>query len=388
MGAFLAIFAVVGAEILGAHLILAVGVFLNFIRDLALRRRAALEGPAPSPKAEVIVAVRNEVDAIGPLLESLSRQTMPGCSFLFVDDRSTDGTGAVLDAFCGSMGSRARVIHNGIEPRGLTGKQLALELGLAGCRGDILLFTDADCRVPEQWVEGMCSYFRDPAVGAVIGRIELSAGDTFLSRFQAFEQPLINQYNFGSAGIGMPTGCFGNNMAVRARAVREAGGFARGGYAMTEDAELLSALRSRTKWKVRVSTQERTAAVTRPKTSWAEFVNQHARWNAGAFFSRDAGTRIAYGVLVGYLMFCALALPFGVFEWKISVLSLNAFLSIGVLGLLGGAYAGKRKREYFLKWAPYTLFFGFFYSYVSIRALFGATLEWKGTELPVKRPRD
>ncbi len=399
MGVFLIIFAVAGAAILAVHLILAAGVALNFIRDAIRGGRAAARATVPASgvdsarrdpaaralRAEVIVAVRNEAGAITPLLESLSRQTMRGCTFLFVDDRSTDGTAAVLDAFCNSMGPRARVIHNGIEPKGLTGKQLALELGLAGSRGDVLLFTDADCRVADGWVEGMCAYFRDPEVGAVIGRIELAAGKTFLSRFQAFEQPLINQYNFGSAGMGMPTGCFGNNMAARAMAIREIGGFARLGFSMTEDAELLSTLGRRTKWKVRVSTREQTAAVTRPKESWAEFANQHARWNAGAFFSRDAGTRIGYTALVGYLMFCVLALPFGIMDWRISALSLNAFLSMGVLGFLGGLYPGKRKPGYFLRWAPYMMFFGFFYSYVSIRALLGRSLEWKGSVLPLKR---
>jgi cellulose synthase/poly-beta-1,6-N-acetylglucosamine synthase-like glycosyltransferase len=379
MGVFLLVFAVFGALILGFHVALAVGLFAN---SRAERRSVGRLAPGALPRGEVIVALRNEEVSLPRLLESLLAQTSVDCLFLFVDDRSSDATPRLLDDFCDKAGPRARVIHNRQQPAGLTGKQAALDLAFGEARGDVLLFTDGDCRVPVTWVEEMLRHFQEPKIGIVLGRIELLEERTFLGRFQAFEQPLLNQYNFGSVGIGVPTGCFGNNMAVRASAVRETGGFRRLGYSVTEDALLLDAVSRGGGWQVRACTSRRGTATTLPKRSWREYVNQHTRWNAGALFSPDLVTRLSYILVVlVYLVGSILVIPLGVLDWRVPVLSLNAFLSIGLLAAVGGFAEGTRRVPYFLRFLPYLFFFGFFYSFITLRAFVRRPFEWKGTEM-------
>jgi cellulose synthase/poly-beta-1,6-N-acetylglucosamine synthase-like glycosyltransferase len=382
MGAFLLVFAVFSAIILVFHLALTAGLLIDFRRERRVHRGAASppeRGTPVRPRAEVVVAVRDEEGTLPRLLDSLRAQTLDGCLFLFVDDRSTDGTARLLDDFCAAVGPRARVIHNRAEPAALTGKQAALDLAFAEARGDVLLFTDGDCRLPPEWAEEMLLHFLDDRVGVVLGRIELAEGASFLGRFQAFEQPLLNQYNFGSVGIGIPTGCFGNNMGVRAAAVKQAGGFRALGYSVTEDAMLLDALCRRNGWEVKTCTSIRSAATTIPKTSWREYFNQHIRWNAGALFSSDLVTRASYiFVVVIYLVGSLLVLPLGFLDWRVPVLSLNSFLSIGLLAFAGGFHEGKRKGRYFLRFLPYLFFFGFFYSFITVRTLAQRSFVWKG----------
>ena len=141
--------------------------------ESAPRRRRAGQS-AGRAGAEVVVAVRNEEQTLPRLLESLRAQTAGDVRFLFVDDRSPDGTAHLLDEFCAAVGDRARVIHSDGEPRGLTGKQAALDLAFDRARGDVLLFTDGDCVVPPTWAEEMLGHFGDPRVGVVLGRIELA----------------------------------------------------------------------------------------------------------------------------------------------------------------------------------------------------------------------
>jgi cellulose synthase/poly-beta-1,6-N-acetylglucosamine synthase-like glycosyltransferase len=385
MGAFLVVFAILSAIILAFHIALAAGLLIDFRRERRVRRGPALPfapDRAVLSRAEVVVAVRDEESTLPRLLKSLRAQTLEGCLFLFVDDRSTDGTAQLLDDFCTSVGARARVIHNRAEPIGLTGKQAALDLAFAEVKGDILLFTDGDCLLPPAWAEEMLLHFLDAKVGVVLGRIELVEGASFLQRFQAFEQPLLNQYNFGSVGIGIPTGCFGNNMGVRASAVKEAGGFRTLGYSVTEDAMLLDALCRRNGWEVKTCTSSRSAATTIPKADWKEYINQHIRWNAGGLFSADVVTRVSFiFVVLIYLVGSLLVLPLGFVDWRVPVLSLNSFLSIGLLALAGGFYDGKRKGPYFLRLLPYLFFFGFFYSFVTLRALAQRSFVWKGASL-------
>jgi cellulose synthase/poly-beta-1,6-N-acetylglucosamine synthase-like glycosyltransferase len=382
MGAFLVVFAILSAIILVFHLALTVGLLVNFRREQSAHGRPESPDRSALPRAEVVVAVRDEEGTLPRLLASLRAQTLDGCLFLFVDDRSTDGTARLLDDFCAAVGARARVIHNRAEPVGLTGKQAALDCAFAEVRGDVLLFTDGDCLLPPGWAEEMLLHFLDARVGVVLGRIELAEGTSFLGRFQAFEQPLLNQYNFGSVGIGIPTGCFGNNMGVRAAAVKESGGFRSLGYSVTEDAMLLDALCRRGGWRVKICTSTRSAATTIPKESWTEYINQHIRWNAGGLFSSDLVTRVSFiFVVLIYLVGSLLVLPLGLVDWRVPVLSLNAFLSIGLLAFAGGFYEGKRKGRYFLRFLPYLFFFGFFYSFVTLKALAQRSFVWKGASL-------
>ncbi len=373
--------AVLSAVILAFHLALAAGCLLNIVRDR--RSRAAPgTGHAARIRTEVVVALRNESAVLPRLLAALRSQSDSGCAFLFVDDRSTDGTDRILDEFCAAERGRARVIHVTAEPVGLTGKQAALERAFDAASADVLIFTDGDCAPGPAWAAEMSAPFADPAVGIVLGRVELPDTGGFLRRFQAFEQPLLNQYNLGSAGIGLPTGCFGNNMAVRTAALKETGGFRRLGWSVTEDALLLDAVCRTGTWKARVRASRAAAIVTQPKSTWREYIAQHTRWNAGAIFSPDLVTRLSYiFVVLLYLVGSILVMPLGILDWRVPVLSLNAFLSIGILAALGGVYEGKRRGAYYLKLLPFLIFFGFFYSCITVRALFRRPFDWKGSTL-------
>jgi cellulose synthase/poly-beta-1,6-N-acetylglucosamine synthase-like glycosyltransferase len=362
------------------HLALDAGVVSNIVRD---RRRAARRTPSRGapPTATVVVAVRDEEAALPALLSSLERQTAADCAFLLVDDRSTDGTPALLEGFRSRMGGRATVLRTEDVPAGMTGKQAALDLAARSCRTDVMLFTDGDCTVPETWVELVRERFWDPRLGVLFGRLRLEDRGGFLSRFQAFEQPLIHQYNLGGAGMGMPMGCFGNNMAARTEAVREIGGFRGLGYTVTEDAALLSAIGRSGRWKAAATVLAETTISTRGKERWAEYVNQHTRWNAGGFFSSDLSTRLGYRYVTLCLIGSLLLLPFAVLDGRLLLPGLSPFLGIASLGFLGGLYGGVRRGRHYLLLLPYTAFFTLFYSFVTLRAIVRRPFRWKGSLL-------
>src|SRR5690242_17938626 len=102
MAVVVIVHAALSALILAFHLAVAAGCLLNILRD----RRAGLSGRSGggtelmAANVEVVVALRNEIASLPGLLAALRAQDCPGCGFLFVDDRSTDGTGRLLDEFC------------------------------------------------------------------------------------------------------------------------------------------------------------------------------------------------------------------------------------------------------------------------------------------------
>src|SRR6185295_13892658 len=91
----------------------------------------------------VVVPACNEAGTIEPALASLLAQNYPGLEIVLVDDRSTDGTGAIIDRLAASD-PRMRAVHVRELPAGWLGKVQALQRGLEHVRGELVLFTDAD----------------------------------------------------------------------------------------------------------------------------------------------------------------------------------------------------------------------------------------------------
>ena len=256
---------------------------------------------------------------------------------------------------------------------------------------DLAQQADADCILPATWVEGLAAYFAaDPggAVGAVFGQLAVRSRPPrrggFLERYQAFEQPLVHQYSTGSAGLGTPTGCFGNNLALRAPVLARIGGFRSLGYTLTEDAALIGAAH-RGGWRVRAATLLATQITTAPQPSWGGFINQHVRWNGGAFFSSDRAAAWGYRYVTLFLIASVAAAPAALLAPWLAVLPCTSLLSIGTLAALEALLYHRRRGRALARVIPYTLFFMGFYAYITVLAIAGVRTDWKGSRLAATR---
>ncbi len=117
------------------------------IPNLALDRYAAPEQESDGlPRLTVIVPARNEAAAIESTLDSLLAQTL-SLRVIAVDDRSTDGTGAIMDRVAARplpAGKQLTVIHVMELPSGWLGKNHALALAARQATTPWMLFTDGD----------------------------------------------------------------------------------------------------------------------------------------------------------------------------------------------------------------------------------------------------
>ena len=104
--------------------------------------------PAGSPTVTVIVPARNESADITATLESLLNQDYPNLQILAVNDRSTDSTGAIMDALAAQYPVKLHILHVKELPTGWLGKTHAMALAARHAivvhQPDYLLFTDAD----------------------------------------------------------------------------------------------------------------------------------------------------------------------------------------------------------------------------------------------------
>jgi len=96
------------------------------------------------PVVSVVVANHNYGHFLSTCLDSVLAQTRPPEEIIVVDDGSTDGSCAVLEAFRG----RVEIIATGNG-----GQAAALNRGFAASRGDLVLFLDADDALKPECIE-------------------------------------------------------------------------------------------------------------------------------------------------------------------------------------------------------------------------------------------
>ena len=110
-----------------------------------MRRLGSPSAPAPDrwPEVAIIVPARDEARNIEAAMRTLLALDYPAFEVLAVDDRSTDGTGPILDRLA-RQDPRLRVIHVEALPRGWLGKTHAMQTAAEQSTAPWLLFTDAD----------------------------------------------------------------------------------------------------------------------------------------------------------------------------------------------------------------------------------------------------
>lgn len=119
------------------------------IAAVMLRRGVPLLGrltpPAPArwPRVSVVIPACNEAATIEVALRSRLDEGYPDAEYIVVDDRSTDGTGEIIDRLA-REDARVVPLHLHELPTGWLGKVHAMHVAVGHATGEYVLFSDAD----------------------------------------------------------------------------------------------------------------------------------------------------------------------------------------------------------------------------------------------------
>jgi len=117
----------------------------------------------------VVVCTYNRAELLRRALSALGAQrTAPGLTWeiVLVDNNSNDATKDVVEAFTASSSIPITYLFEGRQ-----GKSIAQNTGIAAAAGDILAFTDDDCRPEPTWLQNIVDCIEGWKADGVGGRI-------------------------------------------------------------------------------------------------------------------------------------------------------------------------------------------------------------------------
>lgn len=116
--------------------------------------------PARTPRVSVVVATYNGAATLRGCLEALLQQTYPNYEVIVIDDGSTDGTPDITTQL-----QQVRTLRL----RANAGLSNARNLGIRAATGDIIAFTDDDCRPDQDWIRLLVERLLDDSVAGAGG---------------------------------------------------------------------------------------------------------------------------------------------------------------------------------------------------------------------------
>ncbi len=122
-----------------------------------------------SIRVSVIIPTWNRRELLADVLESLLHQSYPPEQYevIVCDDGSTDGTSGLVAEFAGRF--PGNLIYHPMPDNGGPARCRNVAAGFA--RGELIAFTDSDCRVSPQWLEAGVAAFTSERVAIATGSI-------------------------------------------------------------------------------------------------------------------------------------------------------------------------------------------------------------------------
>ncbi len=232
------------------------------------------------PKISILLAARNEAKTIERCLEAISKLDYPTdkLEVLIGNDDSDDSTKQRVEIFIKDMPNfKIFDIKNNMGKA--LGKANVLAHLAHKASGEFYFITDCDVAVPKGWIKSLLSCFT-PEVGITSGTTTCKKGN-WAANLQAVDWLHFMGYIKSFANVGVSCTSVGNNMAVRAEAYWQTGGYEKIDFSITEDYKLFKEVTSRG-WHWRNLLEPDSLGLATYISSFSEIMHQRKRWLIGA----------------------------------------------------------------------------------------------------------
>jgi poly-beta-1,6-N-acetyl-D-glucosamine synthase len=221
----------------------------------------------------VIVSCRNEEENLPSLLADISEQDYDPDRFelIIVDDNSVDSTFRIASGY-------GRIRNLKVIKNSSSGKKSAIRSAMIASVGDLIVATDADCRLKRNWLKTISAFRSVYGPDLIIGPVMLKGGKGFLHSFQALEFLSLQGITAGTASAGNPVMCNGANLSFTRDTYDKHSGDLHFEKVSGDDIFLLHDAKKDKGKKILWLESEDVIVTTSTSSSWSHFFRQRGRW--------------------------------------------------------------------------------------------------------------
>ena len=265
----------------------------------------------PTTSIAVIIPSRNEEKNLPILLNSLKVQDYPSTLFtvIVIDDHSTDKTFQVANNF---QGLNIKVIRLSDHTKGPINsyKKKAIEIAIGATDAELIITTDADCKVAPQWLSTIDAFYRMNQSKMIVMPVMYTPGNNPLSIFQSLDFLSLQGITGAAITNHFHSMCNGANLAYTRAAFLSVKGYEGiSQLASGDDMLLLQKISKAYPDKVHYLKSSDVIVETAPMAGLRQFMNQRIRW-ASKSANYKEGKIIAVMLVVYLLNLSLLVLPF------------------------------------------------------------------------------
>lgn len=308
-------------------------VYVGFILQLVLgyTKVPSFERNEAVPRTAftIVVPFRNEAKNLPKLLQSFSKLHYPQelIEIIMVDDFSTDASERICIQW--------RVQHDGIDTTLLENLRLssspkkdAIARAMPIAKHDWIVTTDADCRVPKNWLLTLDNYIQTKQPEMIVGAVVYQTKNNWFHQFQQLDLMSLQGVTIGSFGIRKPFMCNGANFAYTKKLFQAVGGFAGNDkIASGDDVFLLQKAVLHAPENVHYLKSNDSIVKTKPENDLYKLFMQRVRWA-----SKTTGYKSTYAQVLAVavlLMNASLVAGF----WMVITGTLDWTLVLGVFAV-------------------------------------------------------
>ena len=300
----------------------------------------------PVTFVSVVVACRNEEENLPRLLQSISDQDYPINLYeiIIVNDNSTDRTAEVPSGFTAT--GKILVINNTGK-----GKKHAMKTGIGRASGNLIITTDADCRMGKSWLRTIVAFYEQHKPDMIIGPVQMEYSPGFFGRFQELEFLSLQGITAGSACSGKATMCNGANLAFTREVYINHSDNLHDEINTGDDIFLLHSLKKVIGSKIFWLESSDALVTTESSLTLRSFLRQRRRWISKVKAYRDRDS-----IILGIATFAAVLLQLSYFiAGLIYPVLIGVFLVILILKsvpdfLILLNTSGRYNRRYLMRW--------------------------------------
>lgn len=233
----------------------------------------------------IIVPARNEEKNILNLIQAIKHQTYSKYFFelIIIDDHSTDRTAEIVKKYVDSN-IKLIALSDYLDEKKINAyKKKAIETGIKTSSGTLIITTDADCIMGENWLKEIVNCYEVNQPKMIVMPVQINYSNRFIEIFQSLDFMCLQGITGASVQSKFHGMCNGANLAYTKSIFNEVGGFSGIDHiASGDDLLLMHKIAKKYSDEIVYLKSAGTIVKTTPAKTIKDFFNQRIRWASKA----------------------------------------------------------------------------------------------------------